>query len=332
MTTPDNGHTMPCDPDAITTPAAFGEALKRLREDADVSMRRLESASRVRTASARRTSSPTVTKNRIEAMEKGERLATLRVEQLDLYLAICRVPEVQKPSWRAALVRVLESQSNRITRAEIAPPRQDPPGILTRSWYLDRLDDALRRARKRTCWGTFVLSGGPGYGKTTLATHWATRSGLPTCTIWLRGQATGRKTDRATAQDALFKLCAFLKVSTSAYDSLTNEDAADEFRQLAAAHGTLIVFDDAANESHIERLLPTERECYYAIVTSRSPLTFLRTSGHHQFIRLHRLGLRESIELLTLNISPERLQSESALAALAPILVRNTSGAANHGG
>lgn len=302
---------VPGDPNAIATPVAFGEALKSLRTSAHISIRRMQSASEARAARTPRSSLPTLSKHRIETMEKGKHLASVDTEQLDLYLSICQVPDTQMHAWRTALSRVREIGSD---QEMVSEPLHE---ILVRQRYIELLDEALQHARQRGGWGTLVVSGGPGYGKTTLANHWTTRVKIPTFTIWLRGQTTGRMTDAVTAHDALLKLCRFLKLNTSEYDGISDYDAADEFRQIASDHRILVVMDDAANESQIERLIPTERERFYAIVTSRSPLTYIRTSGYSQHIQLQRLSVDDSVELLKLNISPALIRSASELRTLA---------------
>ncbi|QIS11464.1 ATP-binding protein [Nocardia arthritidis] len=271
----------------LTNQTEFGGALRRIREAAGLSIRRLE-----RKAADRANGGPHrfvgLTKNLIEDMEKGKRLegnpiGAANDNRLEIYLWCCGVPREDLPAW-------LETR-RRIRRAALRPEHEPASDVAT------QLRPAVKTALRRDV-GTFIgrdaelqqilaaaatdrgpriytIDGMPGIGKTALATRAAHLlvDQFPDGRYFVELHA--HTADRAVAEptDVLAGLLISLGVDTDYIpDSL--EGRRDLWRDRLTGKRVLLILDDARDVAQIEPLLPAAPECL-TLVTSRRRLITL---------------------------------------------------------
>jgi DNA-binding SARP family transcriptional activator len=144
-------------------------------------------------------------------------------------------------------------------------PRMLPPRLadLTgRTAELKTLDATLRQGRR-----IIAISGPGGVGKTALAVHLAHRI----CDTFDDGQLyadlAGERPEPADPAEVLGRFLRALGVAAADLPEDADERAS-AYHRLLARRRILIVLDDAADESQLERLLPGNGRCA-VIVTSR---------------------------------------------------------------
>ncbi|MDH2427172.1 BTAD domain-containing putative transcriptional regulator [Sphaerisporangium sp. TRM90804] len=118
-----------------------------------------------------------------------------------------------------------------------------------------------------------VLSGMPGVGKTALAVKAAQRArdAFPDGQLFVNLRGAG--TERVEPHQALGRFLRALGVTGTAVPHDLDERA-EIFRGLLADRRVLVVLDDAADEAHVEPLLPAGPGCA-VLITSRARLTAL---------------------------------------------------------
>jgi DNA-binding SARP family transcriptional activator len=138
-----------------------------------------------------------------------------------------------------------------------------------------------------------VISGMPGVGKTALAVRAAqgTRDRFPDGQLYvnLRGAGAGR----IEPHQALGRFLRALGVAGAAVPESLDERA-EVYRDLLSDRRVLVVLDDAADEAHVEPLLPAGGGCA-VLITSRGRLTALPAAN---LIALGMLSTGAAIDLL----------------------------------
>ncbi|WP_216893415.1 ATP-binding protein [Nocardia alni] len=266
---------------AMTTPTEFGAALRKMRDAAGLSIRRLEQkASAQSNGAARRFVD--LSKNLIEDMEKGRRLEGSRIagesdNRLEVYLWCCDVVREDMPAWLETRRRVLLESP---VAPEPAPETEAPlrPAVTTAlrrdiRTFLGR-DVELRRILAAADAGAsiYTIDGMPGVGKTALATHAAhllsDRFLDGRYFVELHAHTPGRAV--ADSTDVLAGLLIGLGVDIH-YLPDTLEGRRDLWRDRLSGKRVLLVLDDARDAEQIEPLLPGTAECL-VLVTSRRRL------------------------------------------------------------
>lgn len=158
----------------------------------------------------------------------------------------------------------------------------DPPVFVGRQTELGRLKEITDAAvASPETPASVLISGMPGIGKTTLATHWAHRVAerFPDgqLHVALRGFDPVRAPRDPVA--ALRELLAALGVPPPRMPDRT-DSLAGLYRSLLAGRRLLVVLDDAADTEQVRPLLPASPGCL-TLVTSRHGLPGLIASGTH---------------------------------------------------
>uniref|UniRef100_UPI001FE0A7F6 ATP-binding protein n=1 Tax=Nocardia altamirensis TaxID=472158 RepID=UPI001FE0A7F6 len=294
----------------VTTPSAFGGALRRVRGGAELSIRRLEQK-----AIDRNSGGPPrfveLTKNLIEDMEKGKRLEGNRLvaekdNRLEIYLWCCGVPKEDLPAWLETRRRVLSDPSPTSPEAELAPEvsaqlrpavktalRRDVRTFIGRDAELRRI---LATADLEHGAPIYTIDGMPGVGKTALATRaahlLADRFPDGRYFIELHAHTAGRAV--ADPADVLAGLLIALGVDVR-YIPDTLDGRRDLWRDRLTDKRVLLILDDARDEGQIEPLLPAAAECL-TLVTSRRRLISLQNAMP---LALDMLGPGPATELFT---------------------------------
>ncbi|WP_204005974.1 AfsR/SARP family transcriptional regulator [Virgisporangium aurantiacum] len=186
----------------------------------------------------------------------------------------------------------------------------------------DPTDDPADGAAGGTAGGTaaegrpttiVAIDGAPGMGKTTLAVHWAHRvSGrYPDAHLYLNlnGYGSGEPLTPAAAAATLLR---GLSVAGDLIPESVDERAA-LLRTTLAGRRVLLLLDNARDADQVRALLPGADGL--AIVTSRSQLRGLSIRDGAHRVTLHRLPVDESVSLLSVAVSAERLAAEPDAAA-----------------
>ncbi|MFI5783917.1 ATP-binding protein [Nocardia sp. NPDC051570] len=273
----------------VTSPVEFGGALRRTREAAGLSIRRLE-----RKATDSSNGGPPrfvdLTKNLIEDMEKGKRLEANRVapgsdNRLEIYLWCCDVPKDDLPAWLETRRRILsapaqlppEREPAQDVSAQLRPAvktalRRDVHTFIGRDSELRRL---LAAADPEHGTSIYTIDGMPGIGKTALATRAAhmLADQFPDGRYFIELHAHTPGRAAADPADVLAGMLIGLGVDMR-YIPDTLEGRRDLWRDRLTGKRVLLVLDDARDVAQIEPLLPAEPECL-TLVTSRRRLITL---------------------------------------------------------
>lgn len=164
-------------------------------------------------------------------------------------------------------------------------PRQLPKDITDFTGHdelLARLDELTAAPDRRA--NIVVISGMPGVGKTTLATHWAhlRRDRFPDGQLYLNAQAYGPM-PAVDPDDALGRFLQALDVPVDRIP-LSGDDRRDRLNRLLAGRRMLILLDNVHDSRQVRPLLTTADSCL-TLITSRS--------------RLKGLSIREAVPNLT---------------------------------
>jgi DNA-binding SARP family transcriptional activator len=168
-------------------------------------------------------------------------------------------------------------------------------------------------ADRSTACSPFVISGGPGVGKSSLAVHWGWR----VAPRFPDGQLYFNLRGRAPEPPALpiEVLSMFLRALGVAPERvpLDIEDAADRYRALLRERTMLIVLDDAASAEQIRPLLPGGSS--RVMVTTRERLVDVPQGVRRLALRV--LAPDEAVRLLTKVVGPGHAMAEPEAAELA---------------
>jgi tetratricopeptide (TPR) repeat protein len=197
------------------------------------------------------------------------------------------------------------------------PPQQLPRDIanfLGRTDILRQLDDLLAGPDAQPA--VVSLDGGPGVGKTAIATHWAHRSQdrFTDGVLYadLNGYSSGSPTSPATV------LATFLNALGIPHDQLPHDagERAALLRRELTGRRTLVVLDNARDSGHVRPLLAATSPSP-VLITSRQRLAY-RDSAHR--ITVPTLLVDEAIAILQRGIGQARVVDDLAavheLAAL----------------
>jgi DNA-binding SARP family transcriptional activator/Tfp pilus assembly protein PilF len=193
-----------------------------------------------------------------------------------------------------------------------ATPRQLPADsgrFVGRKAELARLR-ALAGEQRR-----IVLVVGPaGFGKTTLAVHWAHRAAVdfPDGQVFLsmRGFDSSQRMSAAEALPSLLRT-----LGQPFKDIPVDVDAqAALYRSLLAGRRVLVMLDNVASPDQVRPLLPGASGCL-VVVTSRDRLDGLVARDGADRITVDALGAEESLALLADRVGTARLRGEPDAAA-----------------
>jgi tetratricopeptide (TPR) repeat protein/DNA-binding SARP family transcriptional activator len=209
------------------------------------------------------------------------------------------------------------------------PPRQLPRDIrhfVGRSDILRQLDELLATPDGHPA--VVSLDGGPGVGKTALATHWAHRSHAQfadgTLYADLGGFGPGAPISPATV------LATFLEALGIAHDHLPKDTAEREslLRRELIGRRILVVLDNARDSEHVTRLLAATSPSP-VLITSRQKLSKLAYRDDAYCITVPSLLVDEAIALLQLRIGYARVVNDlpaihdlAALCSSTPLALR----------
>jgi tetratricopeptide (TPR) repeat protein len=197
----------------------------------------------------------------------------------------------------------------------VPSPRQLPARLarfVGRQGEITQLDRVLREATMGNA-PIVVLSGTPGIGKTTLATHWAHR----VTDEFPDGQlhVNLRGFDRAAAMDpgdALRGFLIALGVTPQAIPDALDARAA-QYRSLLAARRVLVLLDNAGTAAQVRPLLPGAPHCL-VMTTSRTILHGLTIREGAQHITLDLLTASDARLLFADRVDVSRLRAEPETA------------------
>jgi DNA-binding SARP family transcriptional activator len=244
-----------------------------------------------------------------DALETYHRLATVLADQLGVdpgpairarYQAILR----EEPE--------LEASASDTPRRATARPAQLPartPLFVGRAAQLRELD-ALLDNHDGAAYGSVVILGTAGVGKTLLASHWAHRvtERFADGQLYINLRGFDLCGSAMPAGRAVRFLLESLGVAAPHIPS-SLEAQVGLYRSLLAGKRVLVVLDNARNAEQVRPLLPGAPGCL-AIVTSRVALTALSVAEGAHTVNLDLLTPAEAREMLARRIGPARTEAE----------------------
>jgi tetratricopeptide (TPR) repeat protein/transcriptional regulator with XRE-family HTH domain len=204
---------------------------------------------------------------------------------------------------------------------ESVRPAQLPASIFRfvgRSDQLSRLDAALTGTSRPGNPNVMIIDGPPGAGKTMLALRWAHHvvDRFPDGQLYvdLRGHSSHERPVSPGA--VLEEFLATLGVPASGVPAGLDRSAA-LYRSLLASRRMLVVLDNAADSAQVEPLLPASAECA-VVITSRERLSSVAVHTDALRVTLGPMTESESIALIGKVIGVDRGRAEpDAVADLA---------------
>jgi DNA-binding SARP family transcriptional activator/tetratricopeptide (TPR) repeat protein len=193
-------------------------------------------------------------------------------------------------------------------------PRHLPPDITDftgRDALLAELDELKDN-------NVVVITGMPGVGKTTLATHWAHRLRhlFPDGQLYLDAGAYGS----AAPIDPQYAIDQFLRVLGLPPDQLpvTVEQGRDRFEDLIGDRRILILIDNVLDSTQVRPLIPRSMNCL-TIITSRTRLSWLTIRNGVRTVTVPPVSEAESTALLTHIVGARGTAEIDGLRALAQL-------------
>jgi DNA-binding SARP family transcriptional activator/tetratricopeptide (TPR) repeat protein len=188
-------------------------------------------------------------------------------------------------------------------------PRQLPPDIGDFTGRETLLDELTGNS-------VVVISGMPGVGKTTLATHWAHRRRVEFTggQLYLDAGAYGA----GPAIDPEAALDRFLRALGLPPDQMpvTIEQRRDRFEELIGDRRVLLLIDNVLSSAQVRPLIPRSANCL-TIITSRIRLSGLTIRDGVRTVVAGPLSEEESAELLARIIGPRAATERIGLGRLA---------------
>ncbi|WP_344216793.1 ATP-binding protein [Kribbella sancticallisti] len=277
--------------------ASFGELLRRHRLAAGLTQAGLAEAA-------------DLSEQAVSMLERGSRRRP-RVATVEALAAALKLTDENAQNLALAVGVARRKPPDAPARTTSAAPRQLPPTVSDFTGRADELDAALRALadssrQNRGSVGLVAVTGMGGVGKTALALQAAHRTTemFPDGHLYLnlRGYGPGAP---MPVSEALSQLLQSLGVQTQSVPPGV-EEASALLRSMLAGQRVLILLDNAVNVRHIVPLLPGSAGSA-AIVTSRRSMTTLPGSKQ---IRLDPFSERESLDLLSSVVGPDRIEAE----------------------
>jgi tetratricopeptide (TPR) repeat protein len=210
-----------------------------------------------------------------------------------------------------------------------AGPRQLPKDIHDFTGHDDLLTELDQMAARRQAGpNVAVISGMPGAGKTTLATHWAHRQRhhFPDGQLYLNAHGYGPGAP-VNPDDALGWFLRALDVPADRVPA-DMELRRDRFNRLLNGRRVLIVLDNVKDSDQVRPLLPATETCF-TLITSRIRLRGLTIRDSARNLTMTPLPDNHSRALLTRTIGtaraaadPDSVQALARLAGGLPLALR----------
>jgi tetratricopeptide (TPR) repeat protein/DNA-binding winged helix-turn-helix (wHTH) protein len=218
-------------------------------------------------------------------------------------------PLTERGRLLASVVRSAQSPAGRVP-VGASNPNQLPKDINDFTGHarllseLDKLTDPDQSAEN-----IVVITGMPGIGKTTLATHWANqrRHRFPDGQLYLNCRAHG-PTPPVEPDDALRRF--LLALGTPADPIPAGEELRrDRLNQLLTGLRVLLILDNIRDSDQARRLIPASATCV-TLITSRNRLKGLTIREGVRTITVPPLPDVESLALLSQTIGIQRAAAE----------------------
>ncbi|MFL6127118.1 helix-turn-helix domain-containing protein [Actinophytocola sp.] len=205
-----------------------------------------------------------------------------------------------------ALVGALEAAARNTIRPAQLPAA--PGRLVGRKAELDAMTDGAHSRLPGTP-AVVVIDGPAGAGKTALALRWAHQVANQYTDGQLYADLGGfAAPERSMSIDEVLE--EFLTAMGAPAIPTTPAGRASLYRSLLADRKVLIVLDNAADQAHIEPLLPASADCA-VVVTSRRALTDLAGELDATRITVAPLAEHDSIELLRHLLGEARADAEA---------------------
>ncbi|MEV8021331.1 BTAD domain-containing putative transcriptional regulator [Streptomyces sp. NPDC086554] len=187
-------------------------------------------------------------------------------------------------------------------------PRQLParPSGTARQADVAATAAALAGNGPRDCPPIVVMTGPPGFGKSTIAVEAAHRAAVdyPDGQLFAAFHAAG--SGAATTHEILGRFLGDLGLGAAEIPG-TPQERAVRFRSWTAGRRLLIVLDNVSAATQVELLLPSEPRCA-VLITARTALCGLPQATHR--IPIQQISAGESLSLLESHVGRSRVRTE----------------------
>ncbi|MFI5822810.1 helix-turn-helix domain-containing protein [Streptomyces rishiriensis] len=274
----------------MVSAATFGETLRKKREEAGISLRRLAHL-------------VSYSPGWVSRVENGLVSPTLQMARL------CD-RQLSADGELVALAHSLLASPQR----ELPPVQvpRDTDGLIGRERELQFLDHHLDRSRKDSIGMLVSIEGNVGLGKTATAVRWAHRRAefFEDGVLFADMQGYSNHVEPLAAEEVLEGFLTALGVDAVDIPASLNQRAAF-FRTLTARRRILIVLDNAAGSLQVQPLLPSWHSCA-VVVTSRRRLTALAVRNKAVPLPLGPLAAHDAVDVLKSFADDTRGNSEAA--------------------